>query len=364
MDPKILLHLVQLSDHELLARAKQLAGRERGTTANLIAHLAEIDKRRLYLGEGYSSLFAYCTQVLHLSEHAAYGRIEAARMFRRFPVILEILEEGSVNLTTVCLLSAHLTDQNHREVLAEVKNKSKRQVEELVARLHPQPPIPSTIRKLPNACKDASASPQPRLDLNPHSRPTGPNEVAATLSSSSRAFTPLRSRPATVAPLAPERYKVQFTANAETYRKLRLVQSLLRHQYPDGDLAAIFDRALTALLEDLAKKKLSATDRPRGSVHRLSGSRHIPAETKRTVWLRDGGRCAFVNQSGQRCTEDAFLEFHHVKPYSKGGPATVENIELRCRAHNGYEAELAFGPRDPSVVRDLRARYNVCRTGG
>ena len=113
----------QLSNHELLARVKHLAEREREATAALIAHLAELDERRLYLAEGCSSLFTYCTQVLRLSEHAAYGRIEAARMVRRFPVLLERLEEGSVNLTTVGLLAAHLTHENHRELLDMARHK-------------------------------------------------------------------------------------------------------------------------------------------------------------------------------------------------------------------------------------------------
>jgi len=61
---------------------------------------------------------------------------------------------------------------------------------------------------------------------------------------------------------------------------------------------------------------------------------------KRAVSRRDDGRCAFVAPDGRRCTERTFLEFHHVQPYAKGGPATVENISLRCRRHNQYEAEL------------------------
>lgn len=105
MDPLLLSSMAQVSDHELLARVKQLAMREREVTTVLIAHLAELDGRRLYLAEGHSSLIVYCTQVLHLSEHAAYGRIAAARAARKFPVILEMLCEGSANLSTVCLLA-------------------------------------------------------------------------------------------------------------------------------------------------------------------------------------------------------------------------------------------------------------------
>lgn len=93
--------LTRLSDRELLTRVRDAAQQERRVTAALIALLAELDARRLYLGEGCSSLFTYCTQVLHLSEHAAYNRIEAARAARRFPVILDLIESAAVTLTTV-----------------------------------------------------------------------------------------------------------------------------------------------------------------------------------------------------------------------------------------------------------------------
>jgi len=150
---------------------------------------------------------------------------------------------------------------------------------------------------------------------------------------------------------------VQFTASAETYGKLRLAQALLRHQIPDGDPAAIFDRALTALLQSLTKQKFAAMDRPRGSRGAVPRSRCIPAEVKRAVWKRDGGQCAFVNHTGRRCPERGFLEFHHVVPHSAGGEPTVANIELRCRAHNGYEAELYFGLHKPPMVREMRMPY-------
>jgi len=143
-----------LSDRDLIAAVHDLAAAERGTTSQLVASLAELDARRLYLAEGYSSLFTYCTQVLHLSEHAAYGRIEAARAARRYPVLLERLAAGG--------------------------------------------------------------------------------------------FTGTRGR----------------------------------------------------------------------------------------------------------CTERGFLEFHHVVPFADGGSATVENIQLRCRAHNQYESELWFGAGDPTIVRE------------
>jgi hypothetical protein len=135
--------------------------------------------------------------------------------------------------------------------------------------------------------------------------------------------------------------------SAATLEKLRLAKDMLRHAVPSGDDAALFDRALSALLDDLARKKFAATEHPRPQRDTAPTSRHVPAQVKRTVWLRDLGRCAFVGGAGRHCGERAFLEFHHVRPYAAGGAATVENIELRCRRHNDYEARSYFRRDEP-----------------
>ena len=105
--------LATMSDRDLLDATARVVRDERRSTADLLALLGELDSRRLYLGEGCSSLFTYCTQVLHLSEHAAYHRIEAARAARQFPIIVGLVADGSVTLTTVALLRPHLTAENH-----------------------------------------------------------------------------------------------------------------------------------------------------------------------------------------------------------------------------------------------------------
>ena len=142
--------LARLSDEDLLAAVNRLARCERNATADLIAHLAELDARRLYLGAGFASLFVYCIVVLRLSEHEAYNRIEAARAARRFPVILDLLRDGSVNLTTIRLLAPRLGAENHQELLAAASGRRRREVEELLARRFPSPPVPSSVRKLPD----------------------------------------------------------------------------------------------------------------------------------------------------------------------------------------------------------------------
>jgi hypothetical protein len=159
-----------------------------------------------------------------------------------------------------------------------------------------------------------------------------------------------------ITPLAPERYKVQFTASKDTRAKLRRAQDLLRHRIPNGALSEIFDLALTVLLEKIEKQRLAATDQPRPGRATAANSRSIPAEVKRAVWKRDGGQCAFIGKKHCRCTETGFLEFHHLVPFARGGAATVANIQLRCRSHNQFEALLEFGPWD-GPVRESSARW-------
>ncbi len=326
-----------LSDDQLLRDIEVSAARERGATAQLIALLAEMDSRRLYLAQSFSSLFVYCTRHLHLSEHAAYGRIEAARAARKFPTILDRLADGSMTLTTICLLSNHLTAENFVQLLDAARHKSRRDVEEQVAALQPKPAVPSTIRKLPEPAPLMSTAGE------------GPGIPASEAPSVSRpaimvASDPVdrTSGPSDIRPLAPERFKVQFTIGRDTHRKLRAVQDLMRHALPSGDIATIFDRALTLLLRDVERQKLASTEQPRRETVTTSTNRHVPAAVRRQVWARDQGQCAFVGRIG-RCSERGFLEFHHLTPFADGGPTTVDNLELRCRAHNNHEAREWFG---------------------
>ena len=327
-----------LTDERLLRDAESAAANERGATAHVIALLGEIDVRRLYLQQGYSSMFVYCTRCLCLSEHAAYGRIEAARAARKFPIVLDRLADGSVTLTTICLLSNHLTADTCQALLDAATHKSRREVEKQVAAISPSADAPALIRKLP----EANASTPVQAPNTILAKPAD----ASALTLREALAAPMESpvRPPIVRPLAPERYKVQFTIGPETHRKLRAVQDLMRHTTPNGDIAEIFDRAIALLLEQLERRRFGAVTRPRipNEVAKPSG-RHIPAATKREVWARDQGRCAYVGVNG-RCEEHGFLEFHHVLPFAEGGETLVSNLELRCRAHNAYEARQHFGP--------------------
>jgi hypothetical protein len=347
----------RLSDDDLLIHLEQAATGRRTKDADLIALLSELARRKNHRGEGEGTVFKHCTQVLKLSAAATSNRLVAANAARRFPLILDLLDDGSINLTTVRVLAGVLTAENHAAILREASGKTKDECSEIKARLDPKPAVATTIQRLPVSAAIPAAS----LFGNSGSEqsPTGLTTSAAPVATAASSVetrvtgTPPPSRPRPVLePLAPELYKVQFTVDKATYDRLRRIQDLMRREIPTGDAAVIFARALVLLEQRAEKKAFSATTRPRTPRGTKPGSRTIPAHVEREVWARDDGRCAFVGRSGMRCSERTFLDFHHRDPHANGGPPTVENIALRCRAHNAYEAELVFGRYAPAADRE------------
>jgi hypothetical protein len=344
MNENILADAARLSDEALHSKLKLLAFGEREATVEVVGHLAELDSRRSHLGEGPGSVCSYCRDVLGYSEDAAWNRAATANVVRRFPLVLGWLADGTLNVTTVRMLRPVLTTENHLAVLTEARRRSKTEVELSVRRLAPKSDVPSTIRKV-----DVPA-PIVGPTLLESENPVPPPPVPPPT---------IPPRPV-IAPLTPERYHVGMTVSKETHDKLRRAQALLCREIRNGDAAAIFDRALDALLEKVEKKKLAAAAKPRPPRGSRIGSRAIPAHVRRAVWKRDGGRCAFNGKSA-RCSETRFLEWHHVQPFGHQGPATVENISLRCRAHNVYESEQVFGCFDLAAAKEASEMYRVSR---
>jgi 5-methylcytosine-specific restriction endonuclease McrA len=323
--------LTRVRDADLIRDLDVLVVRVRADTAAIVAHIAEVDARRLYAPAGYPSMHAYCVGKLRLSEDAAYKRIRAARAARRFPAIFEALADGRLHLAAVCLLSLHLTPENAEGLLAAATHKTRDDIERMLAERFPRTELLSLVQGIP-AAQLAPGRVESRESVRefPGQLAPGPVEVNAQ-----------RSR---VRPLSPMSFALQITIGKSTHDKLRYAQELLSHRLPSGDIAQVFDRALDALVGQLEKRKFAATSRPRPRASRPSGrARHIPAHVKRAVWQRDRGQCTFVGEQGQRCRSRKFLEFDHIDPVARGGKATVDAIRLRCRSHNQYEAERTFG---------------------
>ena len=404
--------LTDRSNQQLVDGAKHLSGRHRKVTAHLIAHLAEIYARKLHVAERFSYLGDYCVGALGMSEDEGHRRAHAAALAYKYPVILDMLFEGSIHLSTLRIIGKCLTPQNYRRVLEEARGKNKDELEHLAAALDPKPDVPTVLRKLPQPEPEQSEVPQGLVEFaseaiadaetvgGPEVVTTAAKAVETTVESFSPSsetsavpVTPPSRPKASMRPLSPERYNLQLTINKETHDALRELQDLLRHQVPNGDLVTILQDTIIERRDRVKRQKFGLTKRSRkateqeswiedanteaavgaveqepfapGRLEAQSGliapgrsegqlnaiargrsqvnSRHIPAAVKRAVWQRDKGRCAFLGRTGKRCSATGRLEFHHVHAYAMGGPATVENIALRCRTHNAYEGVAMFG---------------------
>jgi hypothetical protein len=356
----ILASLARLSDNELAAQLKRLAARGRDATACMVAHLAEMDTRDIHLRDGYPRLYDYCRAVLHLSEWEAWNRIEAGRVARRFPVLLDMLEEGSLNITGIKLLGPHLTPENHSAVLEKARWKSKLAIGEIVARLDPQPDVPTSVAPI---LEFAVASNPPSAAPSAPD-PSGSPAPAAASEPPHAAPPASPARPTVLTPLSPQRYKLQLTISSETLEKLRRAKDMLGHRVRAGDDDAILNRALTVLIDKLAREKYAQTDKPRPGRPRNPRARRPSAAVRRIIWKRDEGRCKYISPDGHRCEETRRIEEHHLDPWALAGDVdTPEAYELRCQRHNDYEGRLYFGKRrrrdDPGEVREQPTRYEV-----
>src|SRR5688572_17976952 len=140
--------LSAMSDRELVERLGELLREERRLTAAVLAHLAEVEARELYLPAACSSMFAYCTRLLGMSEDQAFKRIRAARVVRRFPLVGAAVEEGRLHLSAVVALAPHLTAENVEATVAEAAGKSKGKIEVMLARLAPRPDRPARLARV------------------------------------------------------------------------------------------------------------------------------------------------------------------------------------------------------------------------
>jgi hypothetical protein len=399
--------LKTVTDDELLRRLSDLIKQSRRCEADLVAHIAEVDERKLYAREATSSMFVYCTEMLHLSESEAYVRIAAARASRRHPVLLAMLADGRLHLSGIERLAPHLTEKNCESLLRRAVHKTRRQIEELVAEVAPRPAAPAMIRRLPASRGTAVAGglavgwelgaagvteattrrheagvshPGPcptgalpsdeelRLDgVAPGRVGPGPDPVTALadglrLDGVSTACGHSGLRRAVVEPVGPARFRVRFDASAELRDRLERLQSLMRSSVPDGDLAKIIDAAVTEKLERLEAKRFAKVKKPRKSLAETDTtpkSRDIPAAVRRAVYQRDGGRCTYVDRLGRRCQAREKLEFHHDgTPFGKHGDHSPKNIRLMCTTPCG--PRRSTGRRS---WRDCAAWRSRCRRG-
>jgi len=321
--------LTRLSSAQLLAQLLDLVHRGHKLEADLIAHLAEVDERRLYLREGCSSMFAYCVEILRFAEAVAYKRIAAMRAARRHPELLTALRNGDLHLTAVSLLAPQLTAKNVTALLAAARHRTADEIRRMLADRQPKPDVASSVRRLSDSSVRGVSTPHLVSSVHRDSPVCGDSSIHCD--SSSRCIPPLgcvlpvrsgslvcaagrvdqitaktetqkaalenesgltrstlaqpinpsgsvahSSRSATLSgaaapssrppePLGDERYLIRFTADRELHAQIQELKSLMRHQIPDGDVGKVLAKAIAVLLKQVRARKFGACSAPRAA---------------------------------------------------------------------------------------------------
>ncbi len=313
------------------------------TLARLLELLIVVMRRKLYRGQGYSTIHAYCVRGRHMAEFTAFKRVQAAKAASRHRVILSMVAEGRLHLTAILMLAPHLKGPDAEALLLEASHKTKAQLKRMLARIAPKPDVPTCFQTVapttslpplleklaPELVSDRSGTSTDSTGEEPISPPT--------------LLVPIMSGPqARIEPRSPGRIAVQFMLDESEYEELQRAQALAPHEVMPSDVAAFYKWAVREVLKLQEKRRFAATAKPRASKDAPEG-RHIPAHVKREVEERDGRQCTFVSNRGVRCTDVRNLEFDHQEAFARGGRSTVGNIRLLCHAHNQLEAERTFG---------------------
>ena len=292
--------LKNLSDKDLLVATKNAVHRERETTTEVLRHLQEMERRRLFADLGFSSLFSYAVKELKYSEDEALRRISAMRLLKELPVIEEKIKEGSLTLTNLAKAqtyfrhkkkSAKVSTEEKLELLEKIENKSSRETEKILLALAP-------------TCQG-------------------------------------RER---IKPVSPENLEFRFTGPGELLEKINELKALLAHSHPNASLAELFALTLDLGIEHFKKKRscrpqknsretTEKSDPPVASKV-SSHERHIPAQLKRETWSRE--KC-------ENCGGKFALEIDHRKPFAMGGTTSSENLRILCRSCNQRAAIVTFG---------------------
>jgi len=352
-----MITITDLPDDVLVGRLIEIRKHERSLLVELLRYLAELDRRKTVLAQGFPSLFSFCIEFLGLTKASAYRRTTAARLLARFPLVADYLTDGRLNLTTLVELRDVLDETHLIEILDRAAGRTEEQVKELVAALRPQPAPMDLLRRIPTARNDCSGSgPKPASQPAPASGTPLPHAPTMPPTAPSRPATPSR-----LEPIAPERHVLRVTVSSAFVADLESVRHALSHKVPAASLEELLHECLRVTLQTTARRR-RGTGKKTSAKMPPPGSRHVPAAIRDEVWQRDRGQCAFVGSTGRRCGSRHQLELHHLDPFGKGGPATAANLSLRCRAHNLHAAQQDYG-RDHIDRKIATRRHRHHRPG-
>ena len=293
-DAAITTTVSALSDDRLLARTKELSGIEHHLEVVVIDHLREIQKRRLYLRRGFSSLFDYTVRELGYSDAAAWRRLKAMRLCSDFDGVRERLQDGSMTLNAAAQLQ-NAFDRQERD-------------RDRAARSAPGgdgfgDAAQSQDGSAPGPAQPAERKPAPVLDRSARRALV---EQAAGKSSRQvmkllAEVDPVLAAPADrVRPLGAGRWEIKAVIDDECRRGLERLRGLLSHVDPHMTLGQIVGRLVQ---EGLDRHDPARPPRRRRTGARAAGAKRTSAAKTQADSARDAASAA--KQAGPAPKQEA-----------------------------------------------------------
>ena len=309
-----------MNAREWSARIAGLAHSEHAALADLLLAIAGFDELAVYRQLGFSSLFDFLHREIGLSRGSAYYRQVGARMIRRFPEIEEPVRDGRLCITTVGELAKVMTEENRAVVLPRFFGCSREEARQLVAEMLPAEVVPrrTVVTEVPLLAPVELAPVEPE--------PEGVLPVGRDRTHPSRGVAAGVERRTVVEPLTSTETRMHVTVSPSFMTLLKRARAGQGHVQPGATDEQVLTAALELLLEKQGKRTAC-----------------VPAKVKREVVRRDGGKCQWPVDGGGVCGSEVWLQIDHVVPRGKGGPSTVENCRVLCRAHNLEAARQIYG---------------------
>lgn len=350
-------NLRSLTQNELHSQLKVLAEKERRITTEILHHFQEIDRRMLYAEMGYSSLFQYAVSELKYDEASAYRRIASMRLLREIPSLEEKINSGVLTVSNLTLAQTFFRKEKksgrptstlkRKEILTQLESKSKREALTYFAELSPEINLSAEMvtplnkhyveLKIP-----ISKKLQDKLDtiknLLAHQHDGSYEGVLEVMADLVLKKITLPVIPTITPSMAASR---PLMLGSRSFRKSKnstdpeFVSNKVKREEPSETNESLSP-------EKVIPKKLQNGSQIKSAVQ--IRSRHITAEVKRQVYLRDQGHCTYQESAtGKKCQSRYRLQYEHKHPFALGGENSAENITLHCYSHNRFNAMKVFG---------------------